>query len=192
MVQIDIPIVFGLGCLFADAARNGLQSPEPRARKEAFYRGLSANLIFLTLFVSWLPVYLLVFNFGFETSHMWWHRDSIADYPFFLPIFLVVFFLVNLAGYRLGARWVQGGKVLLNRAVAAAMVVFSLAWVFGQSHRTLVLGTYAEWAAGDGRPLSSDPRLLPLLGFSAVLFHVAVILMYRWVWKAEKGAGGEG
>ena len=80
MVQIDVPIVFGLGCLFADAARRGLQSEEPQRRKEAFYRGLSANLVFLTLCVSWLPVYLLVFHFGFETSHMWWHRDSLRDY----------------------------------------------------------------------------------------------------------------
>jgi hypothetical protein len=186
MVQIDIPIVFGIGCAFADAARRGLQDAEPRARAEAFYRGLTANLVFLTLFVSWLPVYLLVRNFGFETSHMWWHLDSIHDYPFFLPVFLVVFFLMNLAGYGLGTRWVGRGRIVLNRAVAGAMVLFSLVWVFGQSHRTLVLGTYREWAAGAARPLSSDPYLLPLLGVSALLFTAGVVASYRWVRKGGR------
>ena len=186
MVQIDVPIVFGLGCLFADAARDRLRSSDPPLRREAFYRGLSATLVFLSLFVVWLPVHLLVEHFGFETSHMWWHADSVDAYPLFLPIFLGVFFLTGIAGYGLGARLVRAGRIGLNRGVFAAMVVFSLAWVFGQPSRTLVLGTYREWAAGAAPPLSSDPTLLPLLGVSALVFHAALVWFYVVVRRATR------
>jgi hypothetical protein len=188
MVQIDIPIVFGLGALFADAARDHLRAPSATPRDEAFYRALASNLVFVVLFVSWLPLYLLVTRFGFETSHMWWHRDAVADYHLFVPIFVVVFFLADLAGFALGVRLVRAGRIGLNRAVVAATAVFSTAWVFLQPHRTLVVGTYDEWRAGQAMPVSSDRQLLAVLAVSAIVFGVGLVVSYRWLRRAERGA----
>ena len=75
MVQIDIPVAFGTGSLFAAAVEKGL-----RSEKYAYFyhRALTANLIFQLLLVVWLPVYLLIAHFGFQTSHMWWTGTSIT------------------------------------------------------------------------------------------------------------------
>ena len=76
MVQIDIPVAFGTASLFAAAVEQGLRSE----RRPYFYqRALAASLIFQLLLVVWLPVYLLVAHFGFQTSHMWWTGDSITE-----------------------------------------------------------------------------------------------------------------
>ncbi|MGH9374088.1 MAG: hypothetical protein ACRD15_21440, partial [Vicinamibacterales bacterium] len=75
MVQVDIPFSFGVGAFMATAVEQGLRSE----RRAYFYlRGLSANLILQVLFVLWLPMYLLVRHFGFQTSHMWWHGDALT------------------------------------------------------------------------------------------------------------------
>src|SRR3954471_13722425 len=107
MVQIDIPVAFGTGSLFAAAVQKGL-----RSEKSAYFyqRGLTANLIFQLLLVVWLPVYLLIAHFGFQTSHMWWKGGSITEYPWLLPAFLTAYFLACLAGFHSGARLVQKGR----------------------------------------------------------------------------------
>ena len=81
MVQIDIPMAFGLGSFFAGAARDKIAAGDATA----CWRALAKSLVFQCLFVFWLPLYLLVNYFGFQTTHMWWHGDSLADYPWLLP-----------------------------------------------------------------------------------------------------------
>ncbi len=88
MVQVDIPIAFAIGQIFADAAQKQLLTRRP----EYYLSALVKNNLFHIFFFSWIPVYFLVNYFGWETTHMWWHKGSITDYPFFLPIFLLVFF----------------------------------------------------------------------------------------------------
>src|SRR3954469_10260652 len=106
MVQIDIPVAFGTASLFAAAVEQGLRSE----RRRYFYqRALAASLIFQLLLVVWLPVYLLIAHFGFQTSHMWWKGGSITQYPWLLPAFLVAYFVANIAGFHVGARLVRQG-----------------------------------------------------------------------------------
>ena len=100
MVQIDIPVAFGTASLFAAAVEQGLRSE----RRRYFYqRALAASLIFQLLLVVWLPVYLLIAHFGFQTSHMWWTGDSITDYPWLLPAFLMAYFVACIAGFHVGS-----------------------------------------------------------------------------------------
>ena len=54
MIQIDIPIAFCIGSLFADAAYKQLQTGRP----EYYYRTMAKNNIFQIFFFSWIPVYV--------------------------------------------------------------------------------------------------------------------------------------
>lgn len=72
MVQIDVPVAFAIGSLFADAASRQLQSGQPTA----YDRTLALNNLFHIFFFSWIPIYFLLNYFGWETTHMWWHADS--------------------------------------------------------------------------------------------------------------------
>jgi hypothetical protein len=175
MVQIDIPVAFALGGLHADAARTQLATGAPAP----FIRTLARDLLFFGVFASWLPIQLLVRHFGFETSHMWWHEDSVLAYPLFIPVFMVLYLATNVAGFGAGVALVRAGRVTLNRLVVAACLLFATAWVFVQSDRTLVLGTYREWKAGTAPPMSSDPGLVRLLVIFGVVFTVALVLWYR-------------
>ena len=107
MVQIDIPVAFGTGSLFAAAVEKGLRSE----RYGYFYqKALAVNLVFQLLLVVWLPVYLLIAHFGFQTSHMWWTGSSITEYPWLLPGFLLAYFVANIAGFHVGVRFVRQGR----------------------------------------------------------------------------------
>ena len=48
MVQIDVPVAFGIGAFFADAAWKQLQSGRP----ENYYRVLAVNNMFQIFFFS--------------------------------------------------------------------------------------------------------------------------------------------
>ena len=176
MVQIDIPVAFGTGSLFAAAVEQGLRSE----RSAYFYqRGLAANLLFQVLLVVWLPVYLLVAEFGFQTSHMWWTGSSLNDYPWLMPGFLLAYFAANVGGFHLGARLVQRG---LTRAVWMVFVggfVFFGAWMAAQPYRTLSLGTYSEWKAGAARWIWEDTRVVALLTGDMLFFFWALAVVYR-------------
>ena len=86
MIQVDLPVAFGSGTLLAAALEHHTSE---RTWPYLYQRGLARNLIFQTLFALWLPVYLLVNYFGFQTSHMFWHGESLTDYPALLPLFLI-------------------------------------------------------------------------------------------------------
>lgn len=175
MVQIDIPVAFALGGLHADAARAQLST----GGSEHVWRTVVRDLLFFGVFASWLPIQLLVRHFGFETSHMWWHEDSVLAYPLFIPAFMTLYLASNVAGLAAGVALVRSGRVSLNRAVVGACLLFATGWVFLQKDRTLVLGTYREWRAGTAPPMSSDPDLVRLLVVFGVAFTAALVVAYR-------------
>ena len=186
MVQIDIPVAFGTGSLFAAAVERGLRSE----RASYFYqRALAANLVFQLLVVVWLPVYLLTAHFGFQTSHMWWTGDSITDHPAVLPVFLVLYFLSNVAGFHAGARLVQRGR---TRAAWAAFVggfMFFGAWVAVQPYRTLSLGTYREWKAGSAPWIWSDVGFVALLSGAALVFFAVLTVVFLALRRESEMSG---
>jgi hypothetical protein len=177
MVQIDIPVAFGTASLFAVAVEQGLRSE----RAPYFYaRGLAASLIFQLVLVVWLPVYLLIAHFGFQTSHMWWTGDSITDYPWLMPAFLLLYFLAHVAGFQAGARLVQRGRSGTASMIFVGGFVFFAAWVVAQPYRTLTLGTYREWQAGTARWIWTDAGFLALLVGAMMMYFAAL----GWVLRA--------
>ena len=144
MVQIDIPVAFGTASLFAAAVEQGLRSE----RRRYFYqRALAASLIFQLLLVVWLPVYLLIAHFGFQTSHMWWKGDSITDYPWLLPAFLTAYFVACIGGFHVGSLLVRQGRTRAVWMLFIGGFAFFGAWMAFQPYRTLTLGSYGEWQA---------------------------------------------
>ena len=186
MVQIDIPVAFGTGSLFAAAVGKGLRSE----RYGYFYqRALAASLIFQLLLVVWLPVYLLIAHFGFQTSHMWWTGTSITEYPWLLPAFLTAYFVANIAGFHVGARLVRQGRTRVPWLLFAGGFVFFGAWMAFQPYRTLTLGTYAEWEARAARWVWTDPGFVGLLMGAMVVFFVALHIVYRALQREAAGSG---
>lgn len=175
MVQVDIPFTFGVGSLMATAVERGLRSD----RRAYFYlRGLSANLTLQVLFVIWFPLYLLNSHFGFQTSHMWWHGDTLSDHPAMLPAFVAAYFASSLGGYHLGAALVLRGRTGAAKMVFLLSCVYFALWMALQPYRTLTLGTYSEWAAGQAVWIWHDSRFMALLGAGFVMFAVSVRLFY--------------
>jgi hypothetical protein len=174
MVQIDVPIAFAIGSFFADAARKQLQT----GQLEYYYRTLAKNNIFQIFFFSWIPVYFLLNYFGWETTHMWWHQDSVTAYPYYVPIFIVVFFLAANGGFLLGNWLVKNGRFVFNRVVYIAIGVYSLIWIFVQPGRTFRLGTYAEWKSGAAPWFYEDGTFLFMLIFTLIVWGVALVIFY--------------
>ena len=166
MVQIDVPIAFAIGSLFADAARKQLQTGKP----EHFYSTLSKNNIYQIFFFSWIPLYFVINFFGWETTHMWWEADSVAAYPYFVPILVVVFFAAANAGFLLGNSLVKKGKVMANRIVYLAITAYAGGWVFLQTGSTFRLGTYSQWKAGTAPLFYEDRTFLYMFIFTMVVW----------------------
>lgn len=174
MVQIDIPIAFALGQIFADAARKQLLTGRP----EYYFSALAKNNLFHIFFFSWIPVYFLVNYFGWETTHMWWRKDVVTDYPFFLPVFLIAFFFSANSGFWLSTFLIRKGKFLFVRASYAGIFLYSFLWVFGLWKRTSYLGSYKEWAQGTAKrawDTSGGEPFLYMLFFSIILWFAALV-----------------
>jgi hypothetical protein len=186
MVQIDIPVAFGTGSLFAAAVEQGLRSE----RYGYFYqKALAANLVFQLLLVVWLPVYLLIAHFGFQTSHMWWTGSSITEYPWLLPGFLAAYFIANIAGFHLGAQLVRQGRSRVPWLLFAGGFAFFGAWMAFQPYRTLTLGTYDEWQTRAARWIWTEPAFVGLLMGAMVVFFVALHIVYRALQREAARAG---
>jgi hypothetical protein len=175
MVQIDVPVAFAIGSIFADAAYKQLQTGRP----EYYYHAFSKNNIYQIFFFSWIPVYFLLNYFGWETTHMWWHEDSVTAYPFYVPIFMVIFFLAANGGFLLGYWLVRKGLLLANRIVYVAIFIYATAWIFAQPGSTFRLGTYAEWKAGTAPWFYEDRTFLFMLIFTIILWWVGLIVFFR-------------
>lgn len=172
MVQIDVPIALGIGNLFADAAHKQLQT----GRAEYYFRSFAANNIFQAFFFSWIPVYFLMNYFGWETTHMWWEADTIAAYPYYMPVFLVVFFGAANLGFVIGYRLVRAGRLWANRAIYLAILAYSGLWIFGQVNRSFKLGTYSQWRAGQAPWFYEDRTFLFMLVFTLVVWGGALAI----------------
>ncbi len=185
MVQIDLPFAFGSAGLFAAAVEQGLRSN----RASYFYaRALTVNLLFQIALVVWFPLYLLVNQFGMQTSHMWWHGDSITDYPLLLPLFFVAYFAANVGGFHLGATLVRRGRTRTVWAIFFLATIFMFGWMAAQPYRTLSLGTYREWEAGTARWIWTHPLLFAAVLGEFVLFFAVLALLYRRLKREAMGA----
>lgn len=175
MVQIDVPIALGVGSLFADAAHRQLSTGRP----EYYYRTFAANNIFQTFFFSWIPLYFLLNYFGWETTHMWWHANSVNAYPFYVPVFLLVFFAAANAGFLIGYQLVRAGRLWTNRAIYLGILAFSGIWIFAQLPRSAKLGTYSEWVAGAAPWFYEDRTFLFMLILTLAVWGIALAVFVR-------------
>jgi hypothetical protein len=107
---------------------------------------------------------------------MWWHADSVAAYPWFIPVFMVVFFAAVNLGFLLGNRLVTQGRLWTNRVVYLAIGVYSLIWILAQPGRTLKLGTYAEWKAGTAPWFYEDSYFFAVVAFTIILWAVVMAI----------------
>jgi hypothetical protein len=190
MIQVDLPFTFGTASLMAAAVERGLRSPKARYFHA---RALSLNLAFQGIFVIWLPVYFLVNEFGLQTSHMWFHGDSLSDHPWLLPLFISLYFATNVAGFHVGARLSASGQAGIAKAIFWAGTVFTFAWMGVQPYRTLSLGTYTEWQAGTAPWLWSNPALTAAVVVEFVAVFAGIYLMYRWLTReAAAAVAGDG
>ncbi len=174
MVQIDVPVAFAIGSIFADAANKHLKTGRP----EYYYQTFFKNNIYQIFFFSWIPVYFLLNYFGWETTHMWWQADSVTAYPYYVPIFIVVFFLAANVGFLLGYWLVKNGHLLLNRIVYIAIFIYSGIWIFGQIDSTFRLGSYAEWKSGVAPWFYQDRTFLFMLIFTLIVWSVPLLICF--------------
>lgn len=176
MVQIDVPLTFGVGSVFAAAVEKGLRSPQA---KYFYWRALGTNLLVQIFLFIWFSLYFLVAQFGLQTSHMWFESDTILATPWLMPVFFLTYFTANLSGFQLGVWLVRAGRVRLVWPVLGACVLFSVAWVALQPYRTLGLGTYREWQAGELRWAWTEGVLFTAAVADLVVLVVAVVWLYR-------------
>ncbi len=175
-MQIDVPIAFASGTVLAAASAPGLRSTQAAY---FYFKGLATSLLFQIFAIVWFPIYLMVKHFGVETSHMWWTRDSVMDYPWLPSAFIVVYFAANVGGYHLGTRLAARGAIKQLWAIFGAAITFSVAWMALQPYRTLSLGTYEQWVAGTSPWLSTDRVLTGMLVLWTVLFVIVHVAIYR-------------
>jgi len=175
MVQIDVPICIGLGSVFAHAVRERLAAGDSAAYDAALNKALCFNLFFNV----WVPVYFLFIEFGFQTSHMWWHADSVSAYPWLTPAFIVLLVLCTIVGFRIGAALVQAGRARANRWFFSAMFGLSFLWFAAQPRRTLTLGTYREWLAGQTRWMWQDGSFITFVAVVVVVWSLGLTYFYR-------------
>jgi len=166
MVQIDVPAAFAVGGFFADGAYKQLQS----GSKADFLEVLVKHNFFQIFCFVWIPVYFMLEYFGWETTHLWWHRDSAADYAFFVPGFILIFFIAANAGFLLGTKLVRQGKLALNRGIYLGIIGLSAVWILAQTNSTFKLGTYAEWKAGVAPWFWKDSTFVAMLAFVMIVW----------------------
>jgi uncharacterized membrane protein len=179
MVQIDVPIAFGIGSFFADAASSQLRF----GGREHYYRAMLKNNIFQIFFFSWIPLYFVLNYFGWETTHMWWHADSVTAYPYFVPILVVVFFGVANLGFLLGKSLVAKNRLWTNRLVYLGVAIYALIWVFSQTSSTFRLGSYTQWKQGTSPYFYQDHTFLGMFIFSMVVWFVGLALFALNLWR---------
>jgi hypothetical protein len=115
---------------------------------------------------------------------MWWHESSVTAYPFFIPIFMVVFFLAANGGFLLGNWLVQKGHIVANRIVYILIFMYSAVWIFAQPGRTFRLGSYAEWQAGTAAWFYQDFVFLAMLAVTLIVWGVGLVV---YVQKLRRG-----
>jgi len=165
LIHVDVPLLVSFGAMFADAAQKQIRTGDPAHAHRA---QLQANL-FHALFFLWAPLYFMVAYFGWETSHLWWHGDSVADYPLLLPGLLVVFTLAVNVGFMAGKWLVIRRRQGTLYALYGATAVFGIGWLIVMNDRVSRLGTYREFAAGQAPRLTDDSTFLTMLALNLVV-----------------------
>jgi hypothetical protein len=177
MIQIDLPVAVGVGSLMAHAAQQQIVSRKPGALKSVLTKVIGFHCIAF----AWPPMYLLIYYFGFETSHMWWHHDTMWSYPWLPPSFFVALIAANIGGFFLGVRFVRAGHPGRALALFFATVAFATGFVLSMPDRTMTLGTYKDWAAGTAPPASSDPTFMTFVTVVMVGYTAGAWLVCRWL-----------
>ena len=182
MIQVDIPIAFGAGSLLAHASQRQLLYADKHNGPIA--KALMLVIIFHTMFFLWPPLYLLVYYFGFETSHMWFHGDSIMSYPWLFPVVFLVLYLMKIFGFIAGSYCVRHGRPKYALVIYVAAVAFCLGWIFLMPDRTMTIGTYAQWKAGTAPWGNSDPAFMRFVYGLIISYTLGMIWVYRAIRKA--------
>ena len=182
MVQIDIPIAFAVGQMFADAASQHLSTGRP----EPYSRTLAITNIFMGLFFAPIPIYFLVDYFGWETTYMY---DPARITRFFIPIVLVVLFLATNLGFWLSNALIRKGRAGIGRVIYVLIWIYSLGWIFGNWPRSTRIGTYAQYhTAPDAMTriweVSKDPFFFILI-VTLVIFGVPLLLLMKYLSHQE-------
>lgn len=175
MVQIDVPMALAVGSFIADAARRQLQRGGP----QFYYDTLAKNNLCQIFLFSWIYVYFIMNDFGWETTYRWWTKDSVNAYPFFVPVFLLVFFAAGNLGFVIGNFLVKSGRVKANRAIYIGILIFSAIWILSQMERILRVGTYSQWSQGQAVWFYEDHMFFFMLVFAALLAGIGMFLLYR-------------
>jgi hypothetical protein len=184
VVQIDIPIAFAVGQMFADAASRQLSTGQP----EPYYRTLAITNVFTGLFFAPIPIYFLVDYLGWETTYMY---DPTRLTRFFIPLVLFVLILAANLGFWLSNALIRKGRAGIGRAIYVLIWLYSLGWIFGNWPRSTRIGTYAQYhTARDTMTrvweISKDPFFFILIA-TLVIFGVPLVLFIRQLRHQERG-----
>jgi hypothetical protein len=182
VVQIDIPIAFAVGQMFADAASRQLSTGKP----EPYYRALAVTNIFMGLFFAPIPIYFLVDYFGWETTYM---CDPAQVTRFFIPIVLFALFLAANLGFWLSAALIRKGRAGIGRILYVLIWIYALGWIFGNWPRSTRIGTYTQYytavdTMARAWEVSKDPFFLILLA-TLVIFAVPLLLLMRYLCRQD-------
>src|SRR5205823_1253879 len=112
----------------------------------------------------------------------------VSAYPYYLPIFLVVFFGAAILGFLLGASLVRKGRLGTNRVVYLGIVAYAGIWIFAQLNRTAKLGTWKQWHDNpDSTPwfYQDQTFLIALIGTIVVWAGGMAVLALR-LWNEGK------
>ncbi len=110
---------------------------------------------------------------------MFWHGESLTDYPALLPVFLILYFTTNIAGFRTGAWLVQHGRARLARLIFVAAFTYFTLWIAFQPYRTFSLGTFEEWRSGTAPWIWTDRWFMGVLASDALSFFAGISVVYR-------------
>lgn len=171
MIQVDLPMAFAAGGMMAGAARRQLASGS-----EALARSVrhTATVYFL-FFFGWIPILFAVTNFGWETSHLWWHAGSARAYPYFLPALWLTLAIALHGGLRFGQWLIRRGLTAVNRAIYSAVLIYSVGWVIAAGDRVQRLGTYAQFQAGHAPLWTADKAFLWRLIATMIIWPGALV-----------------
>ncbi len=171
MVQIDIPAAFGASCFLADMASRQLRL----GRAEYYFHTFTCTAIFQAFCFSWIPLYFLMNFFGWETTHMWWHADSVTAYPFFIPVFVLIFWLAAGLGFLTGTHLARNGRIWTNRGIWMGIGLYCLLWIFVQPGRSMQLGTYSDWQAGAAPWFYENSTFLTMFIISMLVWLAGIV-----------------
>ena len=174
MVQIDVPVAFGIGTLFADAAYRQLQTGQALP----FYRTLVLNEYLPAFFFVGSPSILCSTISagrrptcgGTRTLSRPIHSTPPSSSWSFSQQPTGDFYGESVG--QAGAPGHQPSRVLLR------MLIYSAVWILAQTNSTFRLGTYAEWKRGEAPWFYQDPTFLAMLIFTLLVWGAGLAIFF--------------